>query len=197
MSTMSGEYRRPLTDLVFLRHGPLVSRVVIVAALAIAVGLAGSQIARLQDHFAARLQAGVSVSSIGTMLGRGSGPATAAAGWVAAALFAFALIRLWRGQLEPSAGVRRVEAQSVHQLRRGLQREYAAIRTALVIVLIVAAVDAARVFSIAVLLGRGDRLLSGTFGASLVEAAGLAVAAFVLALWANTFARRLEQLGLL
>jgi len=194
---MSDATRRPLTDLVFLRHGPPLLRAVTVTAVAVAAGLAGSEIVHLQDHFAARLQAGAPVTSIGTLLGRGSSPASAVAGWVAALLFGLAVLRLRRGQLEPSAGIRPVEAQSVRDLRRGLRREYLAIRMALAIVLIIAAIDAARVISIAVLLRRGDHLLSGSFASTVAEAAGLATAALMLAAWASTFAHRLEELGLL
>jgi hypothetical protein len=194
---ISDENRRPLIDVVFLRRASPALRVVIVAVSAVAVGAGGTEIARLQEHFAAQLAAGAPVSSIGTLLGRGSVPATAAAGWVAAVLFAIALFRLHRGPLEPSPGIRPVEAQTVDQLRLGLRREYTAIRVALVVVLLIAALDVARAIAVSVLIRRGGMFLSGSFALTVLEAAGLAAAAIVLSWWAASFGRRLEQLGAL
>lgn len=194
---MSGEHRRPLTDLVFLRRGPLALRALVLMVLAAATGLGGFETAHLQDMFAARLVAGEPVSSFGLLLARGSGPLTAAAGWLAAVLFGVAIFRLRREPFEPAASLRPVESLSIDQLRRGLRREYTVIRTALTVVILIAAVDASRVISITVLMRRGDRLLAGSFAATVAEAAGLVAAAAVLAWWANNFARRLVRLAVL
>jgi hypothetical protein len=192
---MSDELRRPLTELVFLPRRMLALSILLVVVIAATVGVGGTLLVRVQHHFAAGIANGGHVGALGTLLGRGSGPATAAAGWVAALLFCVALVRLQRGPLEPPAGTRPVERQSVSQLRRGLRREYTIIRVALVIVLLVAALDVARLLAMTVAVQRGDRLLSGALGITAVEAAGLVAATVALGLWARSFGRRLQQLG--
>lgn len=194
---MSDASRRPLTELVFLRRGLVPLNVVVVVVVAAGIGVAGTLIVRLQEHFASVLARGGSLSGVQALLGRGSVPATAAAGWVAAVLFAVALMRLRRGPLEPPTSMRPVEAQSVAQLRRGLRREFALIRVALVVVLLVTALDVARLLAMVAAVERGDRLLGDSLAATCVEVSGLMAATLLLALWARSFGRRLDQLGVL
>jgi hypothetical protein len=194
---MSDDSRRPLTELVFLRRGLVPLNVVVVVVVAAGIGVAGTLIVRLQEHFASVLARGGSLSGVQALLGRGSVPATAAAGWVAAALFGFALVRLRRGPLEPPTSMRPVEAQSVAQLRRGLRREFTVIRAGLVVVLLVTALDVARLLAMLTAVESGDRRLSGSFPATCVEVCGLMAATLLLALWAKNFRRRLDQLGVL
>lgn len=169
----------------------------VVVVVAAAVGVGGVMLVRLQEHFAERLAEGVPVSAAGSLVGHGSGAATAAAGWVAALFFAMALLRLQRGPLEPPASTRPVESQSVRQIRHGLRREYTVIRVALVVLLLIAALDFARALAMTVVVERGDGLLRPSLTPTAVEAAGLLAAALLLSWWAGSFARRLERLGAL
>jgi hypothetical protein len=196
-AVLPDEYRRPLTDLVFLRRAPLAVRITAVVVCAVAAGIAGTELARLQEHFAALLVSGAPLSSFQSLLAHGSTAATAAAAWLAAVLFSVALLRLRREPLEPPAGTKPVEAQTPAQLRSGLRREYRLIRVALIVVLLVAATDVSRAMTLTAVIAGRNSVLSDSFAATLVEASGLAIAAAVLAWWAKNFAPRLEQLGVL
>ncbi|HEY4869310.1 MAG TPA: hypothetical protein VII79_04825, partial [Candidatus Dormibacteraeota bacterium] len=54
----SEDRRRPVTELVFLDRGPIAVRAVVVVAAAIAAGVAGDLLYRLQARLASQLAAG-------------------------------------------------------------------------------------------------------------------------------------------
>jgi hypothetical protein len=83
------------------------------------------------------------------------------------------------------------------QLRAGLVREYTVVRAGLVVVCVVSLVDVARAARYLVAGASGDALARASLVATLVEAAGLVVAAIVLGLWAGTFRQQLDRMGAL
>jgi hypothetical protein len=180
-------------DLLLLRRLPPVPRlalVIVVAAACIAFGVWSLSV---QHHFAAQTGGG----RVATLLARGSSAATAWEGWAAALFFLVALVRLRRGAPEPPAGRTPVEDLTAGQLRAGLVREYTVVRGALVVVCVVALIDVARAARYLVAGMAGDALARGSLAATLIEAAGLAVAAAVLGLWAGTFRQQLDRMGAL
>ncbi len=181
------------TDLLLLRRLPAPLRVGLVI-LAGAGSLAlGVWLLTVQHHFAAEGGGG----RVAILLGRGSSIATAWEGWVAAAFFLVALIRLRRGAPEPPAGRTPVEELTAGQLRAGLVREYTIVRVGLVVLCVVSLVDASRAARYLVAALTGDHLARASLAATLVEACGLVAATVVLGLWAGTFRKQLERIGAL
>jgi len=185
----------PLSELVFLARGPLWARALVVVVAAAGAGVAGTEIVRLQQHYAAQLTAGTSLNGFTALLAHGSSLRTLWPGWLAAVFFTISLVRLLRGPLEPAGGFVPIERQTVGQLRRGLRREYAVIRAALAALILIAAVQVARVLVIASLPAGSGRAVQSTLGATAVEAAGFVVAAAVLLVWAATFRRKMRMVG--
>jgi len=190
------DHGRRLSELVFLDRGPPALRGVVVLVSAVACGAAGYELLRLHQSLAARLAAGATLNPVQTFIATGSSARTLWVGWVAAALFAIALARLLRGPMEPSAGRGSAAAQTVAQLRAGLRREYVAVRVVLIVVIFVAAVDAARAIAFAIAAQRVGTSLS-TFWSTYVEALGFCAAALVLAAYAYAFGGRVRRLGAL
>jgi hypothetical protein len=114
---------------------------------------------------------------------------------VAAICFAAAVIRLRRGAPEPPAGRVSPDQLTLGQLRAGLRHEYVVVRCALVVVLLFAAIDVARMAASIIAAQSGDRGVGNALPWTAIEAVGYAVAALVLALWASTFGAEVRRLG--
>jgi hypothetical protein len=185
-----------LTELVFLDHGPIALRSIAVVIAAAACGVAGTLLVRLHQTLAAQLDARVALNPVQTLIATGSSMRTLWPGWVAALCFGAAVLRLRHGATEPPPGRTAVEKQTLGQLRAGLRREYWIVRVAFVVVLLFAAVDAAR--TIASLIAEStDREIATTMPATIAEALGYIVAALVLAAWAHAFGTEVRRLGAL
>jgi hypothetical protein len=186
-----------LTELVFLDRGPIALRSVVVAIAAVACGVAGTLLVRLHQTLAAQLAAHLALNPLQTLIATGSSLRTLWPGWVAAVCFAAALLRLRHGATEPPPGRTAVEDQTLSQLRAGLRREYRIVRSVLVVVGLLAAVDVARAVASIIAVQAGDGQISTTMPATLVEALGYVVAAVVLAAWARAFGAEVRRLGAL
>ena len=186
-----------LTELVFLDRGPIALRSVVVAIAAVACGVAGTLLVRLHQTLAAQLAAHLALNPLQTLIATGSSLRTLWPGWVAAVCFAAALLRLRHGATEPPPGRTAVEDQTLSQLRAGLRREYRIVRSVLMVVGLLAAVDVARAVASIIAVQAGDGQISRTMPATLVEALGYVVAAVVLAAWARAFGAEVRRLGAL
>ena len=178
------------------RLAPLWRVVVLWLAATAAVGVGVGALAG-QRHFAAELGSGADLNVVATLLGDGSSPRTAWPGWLAAAFFALALVRLWRGRPEPPAGRPPGGRWTAADIRSALRREYAAVRAAIIVLAAVALVDAARAAVYTVAAATGDSVARGSVLATVVEALGLVAAAVTLTLWGLIFARLLDRWGAL
>ncbi len=194
---MKAERDARLSELVFLGSGPIALRCVALTLAAAGCGVAGTLLVRLHQSLAAQLAAHAALNPLQSLIATGSSIRTAWPGWVAALCFAGALWRLRRGATEPPAGRTAVEELTLSQLRRGLRREYLVVRCALVVVVLLAAVDVARAVASVIAADSGDKGIATTLPATLVEAGGYAVAALVLAVWAYTFEADVRRLGAL
>jgi hypothetical protein len=165
----------------------------------VTTGAVGIGVAALagQRHFAAELSSGADLNVVATLLGDGSSPRTAWPGWLAAVFFALALLRLLRGRPEPPAGRPPGGRWTAADIRSALRREYAAVRTAIIILAVVALVDGARAAVYGVAAATGDAVAQGSVLPTAVEALGLVAAAVMLTLWGLAFARLLERWGAL
>jgi hypothetical protein len=165
----------------------------------VASGAVGIGVAALagQRHFAAELSSGADLNVVETLLGDGSSPRTAWPGWLAAVFFGLALLRLWRGRPEPPAGRPPGGHWTAADIRSALRREYAAVRTAIVVLAVVALIDGARAAVYGVAAASGDAVARGSVLPTAVEAMGLVAAAVMLTLWGLVFARLLERWGAL
>ena len=195
-ATVMSEGGRRLSQLVFLDRGSVALRGAGVIVSAAACGLAGFALLRLHETLAARLAAGASLNPVQTLIATGSSPRTLWVGWVAAAFFAFALLRLSHVPMEPSAGRGSPADRTVGQLRSGLRREHAAVRMVLVVVLLIAAVDSARAIAFAIAAQRAG-VSPFTLWATYVEALGFLAASLALAAYAHVFAGGLRRVGAL
>jgi hypothetical protein len=185
-----------LTELVFLDHGPIALRSIAVLIAAAASGIAGTLLVRLHQTLASQLATNVELNPLQTLIATGSSMRTLWPGWVAALCFGVAVIRLRHGATEPPPGLTAVEHQTLGQLRAGLRREYRIVRLALVVVLLLAAVDAARALA-SLIAASTDKEIASTMPATLAEALGYVVAALVLAAWARAFGTEVRRLGAL
>jgi hypothetical protein len=186
-----------LTELVFLDHGPIALRSVAVVIAAAACGVAGTLLVRLHQSLAGQLAMHVALNPLQTVIATGSSTRTLWPGWVAAVCFGAAVLRLRHGATEPPPGRTAVEHQTLGQLRAGLRREYRIVRSALVVVLLFAAVDAARAIASLSAAQSGDKEIAATMPATLAEAFGYVLAALVLAIWARAFGTEVRRLGAL
>jgi hypothetical protein len=186
-----------LTELVFLDRGPIALRCVAVAVAAAACGVAGTLLVRLHQTLAGQLTAHMALNPLQTLIGSGSSLRTVWPGWVAALCFAAAVVRLRRGATEPPPGRTAVEHQTLSQLRGGLRREYRIVRSALLVVCLLAAVDVARAVASSIAVQSGDAQISRTMPATVAEALGYVAAATVLAVWARAFGAEVRRLGAL
>jgi hypothetical protein len=184
---------RVAADLLLLRRLPTPLQVVLPVVLGVGAVALGAWALSVQHHFAAEHSGG----RVATLLAHGSSVATAWEGWVAAACFLVALLRLRRGAPEPPAGRTPVEELTAGQLRAGLLREYTVVRVTLVALCLVSLVDVSRAARYVVAATAGDALARSSLAATLVEGCGLAVATVVLGLWAGTFRLQLERMGAL
>jgi hypothetical protein len=184
---------RVATDVLLLRRLPPPLRIAVVLVVGAACVALGAWSLSVQHHFAAAGGGG----RLATLLAHGSSLATAWEGWAAAVFFAVALVRLRRGAPEPPAGRTPVEELTLGQLRAGLVREYTIVRVGLVILCIVALIDASRAARYVAAALSDDRLARSSLAATLAEAGGLVVATVVLGLWAGTFRDQLEHMGAL
>jgi hypothetical protein len=182
-------------ELFFLnRLSPLlcVATLIGVFGVAIAVG----RLALLAHiHFATERDAGEQLNPFAMFLGTGSGPLTAAPGWIAAAFFVYALVRLRSGPLEPPPGGG--AERSVKELRSALRAEFRLVRLAFLGLALVAVIDATRAFEYVVAVIRGNLVARDSLPMTLVEAGGLVAAAITLGLWAWHFRQDLDRLGAL
>jgi hypothetical protein len=185
-----------LTELVFLDHGPIALRSLAVVIAAAACGVAGTLLVRLHQTLAGQLAAHVALNPVQTLIATGSSVRTLWPGWVAALCFGAAVLRLRHGATEPPPGRTAVENQTLGQLRAGLRREFRIVRVALVIVLLFAAVDAARAIA-SLIAASTDKEISSTLPATIAEAFGYVAAALVLAAWARAFGTEVRRLGAL
>jgi hypothetical protein len=186
-----------LTELVFLDRGPIALRSIAVAVAAAGCGVAGTFLVRLHQTLAGQLAAHMALNPPQTLIATGSSVRTLWPGWVAAACFAVAVLRLHHVATEPPPGRTAVEHQTLAQLRRGLRREYGTVRGALVVVCLFAAVDVARTVAGVIAAQAGDGQISTTMAATVTEALGYVVAAGVLAAWAHGFGAEVRRLGAL
>jgi hypothetical protein len=186
-----------LTELVFLDHGPIALRSIAVVIAAAACGVAGTLLVRLHQTLADQLAAHDALNPLQTLIATGSTVRTLWPGWVAALCFGAAVLRLRHGATEPPPGRTAVEDQTLSQLREGLRREYRIVRIALVVVLLFAAVDAARAIGSLIAAQSGDNEIASTMPATVAEAAGYVVAALVLTAWALAFGTEVRRLGAL
>jgi hypothetical protein len=184
---------RVAAELLFVHRLPPALRVIVPLIIGAACVVLGVESLAIQHHYAGHTGAG----RLATLLAHGSTAATAWEGWAAALFFLVALLRLHRGVPEPPAGRTPVEDLTAGQLRAGLVREYTIVRIGLVILTAVALADAARAARYLVAAASGDAVARSSLVATLVEAAGLAVAAVVLAMWAGTFRQQLDRVGAL
>jgi hypothetical protein len=196
-ATVQPQRDAQLTELVFLDRGPIALRFLAVAAVAAACGLAGTLLVRLHQTLAGQLAAHVSLNPLQTVIATGSTLRTLWPGWVAAVCFAAAVLRLRHGATEPPPGRTSVEHQTLGQLRAGLRREYRIVRCALTVVCILAAIDVARTVASVMAVQSGDRQVSTTMPATVVEALGYVAAALMLAVWARAFGSEVRRLGAL
>jgi hypothetical protein len=196
-ATVQPQRDAQLTELVFLDRGPIALRFLAVAAVAAACGVAGTLLERLHQTLAGQLAAHVSLNPLQTVIATGSTLRTLWPGWVAAICFAAAVLRLRHGATEPPPGRTSVEHQTLGQLRAGLRREYRIVRCALAVVCILAAIDVARTVASVMAVQSGDRQVSTTMPATVVEALGYVAAALMLAVWARAFGSEVRRLGAL
>ncbi len=196
-ATVQPQRDAQLTELVFLDRGPIALRFLAVAAVAAACGVAGTLLVRLHQTLAGELAGHASLNPLQTVIATGSTLRTLWPGWVAAICFAAAVLRLRHGATEPPPGRTSVEHQTLGQLRAGLRREYRIVRCALVVVCILAAVDVARTVASVMAVQSGDRQVSTTMPATVVEALGYVAAALMLAAWARAFGSEVRRLGAL
>lgn len=185
--------RRVAAELLLVQRLPSMLRIALPALVCAACVALGVLSLPIQHHFAAQTDNG----RFAALLARGSTGATAWEGWAAAVFFLIALNRLRRGPTEPPAGMTPVESLTATQLRGGLVREYTVVRIALVVLGAVALADSTRAARYIVAAATGDTLARSTVLATLIEAAGLAVATIVLALWAGSFREQLNRMGAL
>ncbi len=181
------------TDLLLLRRLSSPLRVVVVTVVSAASMVLGAWSLSVQHHFAAQAGGG----RVAILLAHGSTAATAWEGWAAALCFGLALFRLRNGAPEPPAGRTPLEELSAGQLRAGLVREYTIVRSGLVVLCVVALVDAARAARYVAAAVSGDQLARGSLAATAAEACGLVVATVVLGLWAAAFRDQLLRMGAL
>jgi hypothetical protein len=178
-------------ELLFIHRLPPALRVVVPLLLAAACVVLGVEFLSIQHHFAAQPGGG----RLAALLAQGSSATTAWEGWTAALFFLAALLRLRRGAPEPPAGRTPLEDLTAGQMRAGLLREYTTVRCGLTILGAVALTDVARAARYLVAAASGDTVARSSLIATLIEAAGLAVAAAVLAMWAGSFRQQLERIG--
>jgi hypothetical protein len=174
-----------------------IGRVIVLAAVTVLAVVAGVGTLDAQRHFAAELSSGADLNVVATLLGDGSSARTAWPGWVAAAFFGVAVLRLWRGRPEPPAGRPPGGRWTAADIRSALRREYGTVRAATVALGLVALVDAARAAVYGVAATAGDPVARSTVAATSVEAGGLMAAAAVLTAWGLLFTRLLERWGAL
>jgi hypothetical protein len=184
-----------LTELVFLDRGPVALRCIVVAIAAAACGVAGTLLVRLHQTLAAQLAAHDPLNPLQTLIATGSSARTAWPGWVAALCFGAAVLRLRHGAPEPPAGRASADRLTPSQLRAGLRHEYVAVRCALVVVLLLSAVDGARTVASISAAQSGDRAVGRSLAWTAVEAAGYVAATVVLAVWATMFGAEIRRLG--
>jgi hypothetical protein len=165
-----------------------------VAAAAVAWGIVSL---RLQEHFSAEVQAGADLNPLAQLLADGSSARTAWIGWAAAGLFQLAVVRLWIGPPEPPVGRPDGRRWTATEMRASLRTEHSVVRSALVAVGSLAAIDAGRALVYVVASARGFSVARETLGATLVEAAGLGAATAILALWRWRFGQMLQRWGAL
>ncbi len=151
-----------LTELVFLDRGPIALRCIAVVIAAAACGVAGTLLVRLHQSLAGELAAHDALNPLQTLIATGSTTRTLWPGWVAALCFGAAVLRLRHGATEPPPGRTAVEHQTLAQLRSGLRREYRVVRTALVVVVLCAAVDVARTIASLIAAQAGDKGIAST-----------------------------------
>jgi hypothetical protein len=186
-----------LTELVFLDRGPVALRCLVVGLTAVACGVAGTLLVRLQQTLAAQLAVHVTLNPLQTLIATGSSLRTLWPGWVAALCFGAAVVRLRHGATEPPAGRTAPEHLTLSQLRAGLRREHVVVRSALVLVCLLAAIDVARALASLIAAQSGDRRVGAALNATILEALGYTVAAVVLAVWAYRFGAEVRRLGAL
>ena len=191
---LNHDEHRPLEELVFLNRGSVGVRTAAVVIIAAGTGAAGYKLYQLHEDLALRIAAGAHLDAWRTFVAQAPTPLTIVIGWVAALCFGLALLRLQRGPLEPVLSFRRSERQTVALLRRGLRREYIAVRVLLVIVGLIAAVDVARSISFSIAASHAGAS-AGTLWTLYLETAGLITATLVLIAYARTFGNAIERLG--
>jgi hypothetical protein len=180
-------------ELLFIRRLPFALRAVVPLILAAACVVLGVEALAIQHRYAALTGGG----RLASLLAQGSTAATAWEGWAAALFFLVALLRLRREAPEPPAGRTPLEDLTAGQMRAGLVREYTVVRVGLCILGAVALTDSARAARYLVAAASGDTVARTSLVPTVVEAAGLVVAAAVLAMWAGSFRRQLERVGAL
>jgi hypothetical protein len=180
-------------ELLFIRRLPFALRAVVPLILAAACVVLGVEALAIQHHYAALTGGG----RLASLLAQGSTAATAWEGWAAALFFLVALLRLRREAPEPPAGRTPLEDLTAGQMRAGLVREYTVVRVGLCVLGAVALTDSARAARYLVAAASGDTVARTSLVPTVVEAAGLVVAAAVLAMWAGSFRRQLERVGAL
>lgn len=178
------------------RAGSTLLSLILVAALAIAVGWGCAMLA-LARHFTSLRDAGEGLTALTALLAEGTSAITILPGWIAAGCFALALLRLRRGVAEPPVTRSDPAELSVTELRAALRREFRAVGVALLAIVALALLDAGRLIVFTAAALGGDGLARGTLGTLALETAGLAVAAIVLGLWADAFRTQLERFGAL
>jgi hypothetical protein len=171
-------------------------RLAIVLVLLLSTGFGAASL-QAQRHLAAERARGAQLSAPADVLADGSSARTAWPGWLASAFFMVALLRLQRGSLELPAGFTPAERLTASAIRTGLRREYRAVRTALVVVAVLATLDTGRaaVYAVAAAAGSGDA--RGSVVATVVEAVGLCAATIILGRWLAVFRAQLRRLGAL
>ncbi|HEY8755108.1 MAG TPA: hypothetical protein VIN65_01985 [Candidatus Dormibacteraeota bacterium] len=180
-------------ELLFIRRLPFALRAVVPLILAAACVVLGVEALAIQHHYAALTGGG----RLASLLAQGSTAATAWEGWAAALFFLVALLRLRREAPEPPVGRTPLEDLTAGQMRAGLVREYTVVRVGLCVLGAVALTDSARAARYLVAAASGDTVARTSLVPTVLEAAGLVVAAAVLAMWAGSFRRQLERVGAL
>lgn len=186
------EDRRPsaLRDVYFVDSYSTAGLSLIVLLTGVLTAACAAWMVFLQNHFAKSSES----TGLPGLLAGGSSVATAWPGWVAAAFFLIAIVRL-RGTAEPPTGRKPVEQLTISEIRTALAAEYRAVRMALVVITILALIDLERFAGICVAAARGAHWATASVAMTGVEALGWLCATALLVAWALTFRSQLETWG--
>jgi hypothetical protein len=166
---------------------------IVAGALAVA---AAYGVLRLQVHYVAKEHTGAQLSTPAQLVADGSSARTSIGPWIAALVFVLTARRVLAGPPEPPAGAAGARTATIAEMRRGLRRELAGMRWALLGVSALALVDCARVaVDVVWATARHSQVAQDQLVWTPVEGLGLAVAAAALAVATRAFRGQVRDLG--